>query len=521
MDASTRQMNGAESLVQTLLDSGVNTCFSNPGTSEMHFVAALDRIPGMRCVLGLFEGVVTGAADGYARIAGKPAATLLHCGPGLANGLANLHNGRRANTMMVNCVGDQATYHRPLDAPLTADTEGFARGVSGWVRTATTAASVGADAAVAAQMAQVSPGQIATLILPSDTCWDAGGVIGKKLPVPPAPTTAPHAVKVAAQLLRDGRKTLLLLGNAALREGPLADAARICAATGATMLAQGSNGRMERGRGRFPINAIPYPVDQAVAALKDFETIILVGTTKPVIFFAYPNKPGSPVPPGATLHALSRPEHDQAQALAALAEELGNPAPVAPPVYGAKPDLARGAISSEAFAQSLTAMMPEHAIIANEAVTFGRAFLGATHAAAPHDWLSVTGGAIGGGMPLATGAAVAAPDRRVINLQADGSAMYTIQALWTQARERLDVTTVIFNNRKYQILLGELANVGANPGRTALDMMDLSNPDIDFVKIAAGMGVEGARAETMEQFNDLFAQSLTRRGPFLIDLATA
>jgi len=521
MDASSKTMNGAESLVHTLLASGVDTCFANPGTSEMHFVAALDRVPGMRCVLGLFEGVVTGAADGYARIAGKPAATLLHCGPGLANGLANLHNGRRANTMMVNCVGDQATYHRPLDAPLTADTEGFAKGVSGWVRTATKAENVGADAAVAAQMAQVSPGQIATLILPSDTCWDAGGVVGKPLPVPAAPTASPHAVKVAAQLLRDGRKTLLLLGGNALRQGPMADAARICAATGATMMSQGSNGRMERGRGRHPINGIPYPVDQAVAALKDFDTIILVGTIKPVIFFAYPNKPGSPVRPNATVHSLSRPEHNQDQAMAALAEELGNPAAVAAPSFGAKPELARGAISSEAFAQSLTHMMPEQTIIVNEAVTFGRAFIGATHAAAPHDWLTVTGGAIGGGMPISTGAAVAAPGRRVINLQADGSAMYTIQSLWTQAREKLDVTTVIFNNRKYQILLGELANVGANPGRVALDMMDLGNPDIDFVKLANGMGVEAARADTMEQFNDLFAQSLTRSGPFLIDLATA
>ena len=521
MDASNKAMNGAESLVHTLLASGVDTCFANPGTSEMHFVAALDRVPGMRCVLGLFEGVVTGAADGYARIAGKPAATLLHCGPGLANGLANLHNGRRANTMMVNCVGDQATYHRPLDAPLTADTEGFAKGVSGWVRTATKAANVGTDAAVAIQMAQVSPGQIATLILPSDTCWDDGGVVGKKLPVPAAPTASPHAVKVAAQLLRDGKKTLLLLGGNALRQGPMADAARICAATGASMMSQGSNGRMERGRGRHPIDGIPYPVDQAVAALKDFDTIILVGTIKPVIFFAYPNKPGSPVPPGATVHALSRPEHDQDQVLAALAEELGNPAPVAAPSFGARPELARGAISSEAFAQSLTHLMPDQAIIVNEAVTFGRAFIGATHGAAPHDWLTVTGGAIGGGMPISTGAAVAAPGRRVINLQADGSAMYTIQSLWTQAREKLDVTTVIFNNRKYQILLGELANVGANPGRVALDMMDLSNPDIDFVKLANGMGVEAARADTMDQLNDLFAQSLTRKGPFLIDLATA
>ena len=476
-------MNGAESLVHTLLASGVDTCFANPGTSEMHFVAALDRVPGMRCVLGLQENVVTGAADGYARIAGKPAATLLHCGPGLANGLANLHNGRRANTMMVNCVGDQATYHRPLDAPLTADTEGLARAVSGWVRTCTSSAEVGAQAAVAAQAAQTSPGTIATLILPSDTCWDAGGVVGVALPVPRAPTASPHAVKVAADLLRNGKKTLIVLGNLALRAGAVADAHRIAAAMGADVIAAGSNGRVERGRGRHPVNRIPYPVDQSVALLSKYAQVILVGTPKPVIFFAYPNKPGTPVPHAAVGRA-----------------ELG-----------------RGKITSEAFAATLATLMPENAIIADESVTFGRAFFPATHHSAPHDWLNVTGGAIGGGIPLATGAAVAAPDRRVINLQADGSAMYTIQGLWTQARERLDVTTVIFSNRKYQILIGELANVGANPGRTAMDMLDLGNPDLDFVRIGEGMGVPGARAATMEEFNDLFAQSLLRKGPFLIE----
>jgi acetolactate synthase-1/2/3 large subunit len=513
-------MNGAESLVHSLLASGVDTCFANPGTSEMHFVAALDRIPGMRCVLGLFEGVVTGAADGYARIAGKPAATLLHCGPGLGNGLANLHNGRRANTMMVNCVGDQATYHRPLDAPLTADTEGWARGVSGWVRTCTHADEVGAQAAVAAQQAQVSPGQIATLILPSDTCWDAGGIVAQKLPVPAAPIADPHAVKLAASMLRNGRRTLIVLGNAALRAGPLADAHRIAAATGCALLAQGSNARIERGAGRHEINRVPYPVDQAVAALKEFEQVILIGAIKPVIFFAYPNKPGSPVPENAQLHVMARPEHNQAAALAALADELGNPAHVAPMARNTEgPGV--GKITSESFARTLAALLPDNAIIADEGVTFGRAFFPFTHNAPPHDWLSVTGGAIGGGLPLATGAAVAAPGRRVVSLEADGSAMYTIQALWTQAREKLDVTTVIFNNRKYQILLGELANVGANPGRTALDMMDLGNPDIDFVRLANGMGVEAARAETMEEFNDLFAAANRRPGPFLIDLATA
>jgi acetolactate synthase-1/2/3 large subunit len=510
-------MNGAESLVHTLLACGVDTCFANPGTSEMHFVAALDRIPGMRCVLGLFEGVVTGAADGYARMAGKPAATLLHCGPGLANGLANLHNARRAHSPMVNIVGDQATYHRPLDAPLTADTEGWARPVSGWVRTAEAAARVGQDAAAAVQAARTAPGHVATLILPSDTSWDAGGVVAAPLPVPAAPPADPSAVAQAARMLRAGIPTLLLLGGAALSPPALEDAARVAAATGARLLAQTSNARISRGRGRHPIARIPYPVDHAVAALSEFRQVILVGAPKPPGFFAYPGKPGLMTRPDAVFHVLARPEQDLPGALARLAEALGAPA-VAAPETEAPPAPSRGAVTSEALAQTLCALLPENAVVVDESVSFGRALFPNTEGAAPHDWLQLTGGAIGEGLPMATGAAIGAPGRRVVGLQADGSAMYTLQSLWTQARERLDVTTVILANRKYAILLHELAGVGANPGRTALDMLDLGNPELDWVRLAGGMGVEAARAETMEQFADLFAAANRRSGPFVIEL---
>jgi acetolactate synthase-1/2/3 large subunit len=509
-------MNGAESLVHTLLESGVDTCFANPGTSEMHFVAALDRIPGMRCVLGLFEGVVTGAADGYARMAERPAATLLHCGPGLGNGLANLHNARRGHSPIVNIVGDQATYHRPLDAPLTADTEGLARTVSGWVRTATEAASVGADAAAAVQAAQATPGQVATLILPSDVSWDEGGLVAGKLPPPRSQPADPHAVEQAARALRSGEPALLLLTGTALRAGPLALAAGIAASTGARLLAQQSNPRMERGQGRIPIDRIPYPTDLATQMLAGLKHLVLVGSTAPVAFFAYPGKPGRQYPPDCTIHVLARPEQDGPAALEALAEMLGA-RPATPPDAPRLPT-AKGAVTSEAMAQTVGALLPEHAIVVDESISFGRGLFPLTRGAAPHDWLQLSGGAIGDGLPLATGAAVAAPGRRVVTLQADGSAMYTVQALWTQARERLDVTTVIFANRKYAILLGELAGVGANPGRTALDMMDLANPALDWCKIGQGMGVESARADTMEQFADLFAFANGRPGPFLIEL---
>jgi acetolactate synthase-1/2/3 large subunit len=510
-------MNGAESLVHTLLKSGVDTCFSNPGTSEMHFVAALDRIPGMRCVLGLFEGVVTGAADGYARMTGKPAATLLHCGPGLANGLANLHNARRARTPIVNIVGDQATYHRPLDAPLTADTEGWARGVSGWVRTSMTAQTVGADAAAAVQAANAAPGQIATLILPSDSSWNEGGIVAEKLPALPHPQATPHAVEVAARVLRRGQPTLIVLGGGALREGPLADAYRIAAATGAELIAQGSNARTERGRGRLALNRVPYVVDLAVKLLAGYRNVILVGVQPPTAFFAYPGKPGYVIPPDAEVHVLTRPEQDPVDALARLADELGAPK-VAVSDPGPRPTVGRGALTPEAVAATVSALMPEQAVIIDEAVTFGRGFFPLTYAAPPHDWLAGTGGAIGGGPPMAVGAALGAPGRRVIALQADGSAMYTVQALWTQAREKLDVTTVLLSNRKYQILIGELANVGANPGRTALDMLDIGNPDIGWVKLAESMGVQAAQADNCERFADLLTGSLNRSGPFLIEL---
>ncbi len=511
-------MNGAESLVHSLLRSGVTTCFSNPGTSEMHFVAALDRVPGMHCVLGLFEGVVTGAADGYARMAGKPAATLLHCGPGLANGLANLHNARRAATPVVNIVGDQATYHRPLDPPLTADTEGWARGVSGWVRTSIAASTVGGDAAAAVQASMIAPGQVATLILPSDTSWNEGGVVAEALPRLPPPSSSPNQIEAAARALRrGGAGVVLLLGGVALHEEGLALAHRIQAATGCRVIAQGSNARMSRGQGRLSLERVPYVVDVAVKAMAGTKHLILVGSRKPVTFFAYPNTVQSSIPDDAEIHILARPEQDIVEALARLVDALGCPK-VAPPDNGMRPEIGRGALTPDSVAATLGALMPENAVIADESVSFGRGFFANTKAAPPHDWLNVTGGAIGGGMPMATGAALGAPGRRVINLQADGSAMYTLQALWTQAREKLDITTVLLSNRKYQILLGELANVGANPGRTALDMMDIGNPDINWPSLAQSMGVEAARTDTAEGFADLLAHAVKRPGPFLIEL---
>jgi acetolactate synthase I/II/III large subunit len=511
-------MNGARSLVETLLKSGVDTCFANPGTSEMHFVAALDQSAGIRCVLGLQENVVTGMADGYWRIAGKPACTLLHCGPGLANGLANLHNARRARSGIVNIVGDQATYHRPFDAPLTADTEALARAVSGWLRTSSQSADVGRDAAAAVQAARTLPGQVATLILPSDASWNEGGAVADALAVPAPAPLDPSAVEKAARALRSGSKVLLLLAGRALHPQAQQLAWRIASATGAKLMADFVNPTVPRGRGRLQIERVPYKTELAIAALAGFEHIVLVHAKAPVGFFAYPGLPSIQYPPQAQLHVLSRPEQDALAALAALADAVHAPE-VAIPDPGPRPQAASGAPSPDKLAQTVAALMPENAIVSDESVSYGRGFYQASHAAPPHDWLHLAGGAIGDGLPVAAGAAIAAGgQRRVISLQADGAAMYSLQALWTQARERLPVTTILLNNRKYGILIGEYKGVGATPGPTAMRMLDLGDPDLGWVQLARGMGVDAARATTMEECADLLAQSLRQPAPFLIEL---
>ncbi|HSG90214.1 MAG TPA: acetolactate synthase large subunit [Pseudomonadales bacterium] len=511
-------MNGAESLVKTLVDAGVTVCFANPGTSEMHFVAALDDNPDMRCVLGLFEGVVTGAADGYARMAGVPAATLLHLGPGLGNGLANLHNARRAHTPMVNIVGDHATYHRHLDAPLTSDVEGVARPMSNWVKASRYAAEVARDGAEAVRAAMTAPGGIATLILPADTAWDpAPG------PVAPLPVPAPHPVQAsalaqAAAALQSGEPTVLLMNGAALFRGPLASAGRVRAASGARLISDTFVARIERGAGIVPVETLPYFGEQAEESLAGVKHMILVGTRPPVTFFAYPGKPSSLIPEGCTVHSLVGPEGDIPAALAALADAIDAPAEgdVAP---AERPEAVRsGELNPATLAANLGALMPDNAIIVNEAATGGFGLPPATAGCPPHDWLALTGGAIGQGLPTAVGAAVACPDRKVLCMQADGSGMYTVQALWTMARENLDVTTVIFSNRKYAILQVEFMRVGAhNPGPKAMSMLDLSKPDLDWVQLAGGMGVEATRATTAAEFHEQLQAALAVKGPRLIE----
>ena len=512
-------MNGAESLLHTLIDNGVDTCFTNPGTSEMHFVAALDQIPGMRSVLVLQEGVATGAADGYFRMARKPACTLLHLGPGLANGLSNLHNAKKAGSGVINVVGEHASTHIKLDAPLTSDIAGIAWPVSHWVRSSASAALVGADAADAIQAANTAPGQIATLILPSDTAWNAGGVV----PTKQTATATPDYDKAALQAATDalsGPDSLLLLGGESLSESNLVTAGRIAAQTGCALLSEWSNARLERGAGRVAIGRVPYPIDLALEALAPFKRIVLIGARAPIGFFAYPGKPAILSRDGANIITLAAAETDLVGALDALSQATKathtDPAHVAQPSVPDRPD---GPLSPESIAALLGRAIPQDAIIIDESVTTGRAFFPATAGAPKHTWLNNCGGSIGYGLPASIGAAIACPDRKVLALIGDGSAMYTVQALWTMARENLDITVLIFANRSYQILRGELTNVGVqNPGPRAIDMLSLDRPNLQWTQMAQSMGVESCQVNDCDALDVALETGLSTPGPFLIEI---
>jgi acetolactate synthase-1/2/3 large subunit len=517
--ATSGGMNGAQSLVRTLAGAGVDTCFANPGTSEMHFVAALDSEPGVRPILCLFEGAVTGMADGYGRMRGFPAATLLHLGPGLANGLANLHNARRAASPIVNVVGDHATHHAQYDAPLASDIAGFARPVSGWICASTGAQTVAADAARAIAAALAPPGQIATLILPADTAWNPAEGPAAPLPRPAPAAVADAAIDRAAAALRSGQSAAILMRGQALQPEGLAAAGRVAAATGARLLCDTFAPRLARGAGRTPVERIPYFAEQMVEFLQDLKVIVLVGAKPPVAFFAYPGKPSWGLPEGCAILHLAHPHEDGPAALLALAEAVDAPASGLAPAPLALPDAPVGRFNHFTIGQLIARHLPEDAILSDEGATSSGGTLLATAGARPHDVLSLTGGAIGQGVPVASGAAVACPHRKVVCIQGDGGAMYTIQTLWTQARERLDVTTVIFANRSYAILNVELSRVGAlNAGPKALSMLDLHNPEIDFVKLATAMGVEASRATTLEDFDAQFASAMDQTGPRLIEV---
>jgi len=512
-------MNGAEALVHTLVDAGVEVCFGNPGTSEMHFVATLDRVDGMRPILCLFEGIVSGAADGYGRMAGKPAATLLHLGPGLGNAWANLHNARRASSPIVNIVGDHARPHLQYDAPLTSDVMALARTCSGWVHSSTAARNAAADGARAVQAALTGPGQIATLVLPADVAWDAADGPAPALPVPAPPPVGSDAVeRVATALRASGKRAAILIRGAGCLHAGLEQAGRIAEATGAKLICDTFVPRLQRGAGHVEVERIPYFAEQIVDFLAGFELLVLVGANPPVSFFAYPGKPSWCTPEGCRIITLSQPHEDQTGALAALADALGAPAQAKRRAAHSLPALSTGGLNQATAGQAIARFLPEGAILVDEAATNGLAPYFMSANAAPHDYLALTGGSIGFGLPVSTGAAVACPQSKVVCLHGDGGAMYTIQALWTMAREKLDACIVIFANRSYGILNIELARVGAgNGGPKSHSMLNIGDPTLDFVKLAEGMGVAASRAETAEAFAAQFEDAMKQAGPRLIE----
>jgi acetolactate synthase-1/2/3 large subunit len=512
-------VNGAEALIRTLVGAGVRTCFTNPGTSEMHFVAALDTVPEMRAVLALFEGVATGAADGHARMTGVPSGTLLHLGPGLGNGLANLHNARRAKVPIVNIVGDHATYHRQYDAQLQSDIESVASNVSAWVRTSQSTQALSTDAVQAVAAAIGPPGQVATLILPADVSWGEGAQVASP-PAPPAPPTPSVGVlEAVARALRGGERSALLVGGRALREGPLLDAGRIAAETGVQLLCETFPTRLERGAGLPVVERLAYIPELASVQLKGLKHLILVDAKAPVSFFAYPGKKSYLVPDGCEVHELAPPDSDAAGSLRALVELLGAAQGREPALQEpSRPERPTGELTAEKACQAIGAVLPGRAIISDEAVTSGQTLAAFTAGAPRHDLLTLTGGAIGQGLPVATGAAIACPDRPVFALDGEGSAMYTIQSLWTMAREQLNVTVVIFNNRSYAILNMELERVGARAGGArARAQLDLADPDLNLVQIANGLGVPAFRTGTAEQFVTELERAVADPGPHLIE----
>jgi acetolactate synthase-1/2/3 large subunit len=510
-------VDGAQAVLETLVGSGVEVCFGNPGTSELSLVAALDQVPRMRGVLALFEGVATGAADGYGRIAERPAAVLLHLGPGLANGLANLHNARRAATPVVALVGDHTTAHRDYDAPLASDIDALVGWLHGWLRHCCEPARLGADVAAAVAAARTPPGRIAALTLPADVVWATDASAAPPAVVPGRQAVPEKAVAGARAALRSGRPAVLLLGGPATREPGLLAAARIAARTGARLLCETFPARLERGAGLPPVERLAYFPEAAEEQLAGTRELVLAGARSPVTFFGYPDRRGDLVPPDCAVHRLAGNAVDVIGALTTLADALdagGDP----PRQPAARPDLPTGPLTAQSLAAVVGALLPDRAIVVDEANTAGWALPFATAGAPRHDWLTLTGGAIGQGLPAATGAAVAAPDRPVICLQADGSAMYTIPALWTMARERLDVTTVLLRNRAYAVLHLELRRLGVpRPGPRAAGQLDLSGPDLDFVALATGMGVPARAATTAEQLADALGEALAEPGPHLIE----
>ena len=474
----------------------------------------------MRSILSLFEGVCTGAADGYARMTGKPAATLLHLGPGLANGIANLHNARRARSPMINIVGNHPNFHTGYDAPLTSDIDTLARNYSSWIKadsTSTTLAQDGANAFTASlRQTPSSAGQIATLIMGADAAWEQSTGTVRPNAIPQRAKVDNFNIETAAEAFSKKGNVMLLVEHHATTPEALVMASKIAAHTGCRIVTGTFPARVEGGPDAPAVERLPYFPEQVLAILSEVDQLILVGAQVPASFFAYQRTPGRLVPENCTVSRLCTVEEDAIDALKKLASRLG--ASDASPIFFEKKEISKptGSLNTKTVIQAVAATMPEHLIVATDSGG-GNAAYAYCQNSAPVSWLALTGGAIGQGSPVATGAAIACPDRPVLALLGDGGAAYTIQSLWTQARENLNVVTLIFANNSYNILNVEYTRLGVTEvGEIAASLFDMRNPTIDWVSIANGFGIEGAYADTSEDLCDLLETAYEADGPFLI-----
>lgn len=512
-------MTGAESLINALAEHGVEACFANPGTSEMQLVAALDKQPGIRAVLCLFEGVVTGAADGYGRMADKPALTLLHLGPGFANGIANLHNAQRARSPVLNMIGDHATDHLKHDAPLTSDIRGFASPVSRTYRVSESAATLAQTGLDALATSLDHSGSISTFVVPADHAWSAIDPQQYHLPESATARVSDDVIHAAAKALRNANNSCLFLGGRTLREEGLKQAGRIAAATGCRLISETFFARQARGVGRVATERLAYFGEAAAEQLAGLDSLVLAGAKAPVSFFAYPEKPSVLAPDKAKKTVLADADMDVVDALTRLANVLEAPNQPAVITEATQYPLVDGAIDASELGKVIANQLPDNAIVCDEGATNGLGAFLLTANAAPHDWLTLTGGAIGQGLPLAIGAAIACPNQKVLALEADGSGMYTVQALWTMVREALDITVMLLNNGSYAILNIELQRVGVQePGPTALSLLDLTNPEINWTDIAQGMGMQATRVTTVASLDAAVAEAMSNKGPALIEV---
>jgi acetolactate synthase-1/2/3 large subunit len=515
-------MRGAEFLVRTAVKAGIKVCFANAGTTEVPIVLALGQEPGIRPILGLFEGVCTGAADGYGRMLDTPAMTLLHLGPGFANGIANLHNARRAKTPLLNLIGEHATWHRAADPPLAMDIETLASTVSGWQRTNKSAAELSRDLADAVAASRY--GQVSSLIIPNDHQWAECSTNEISAPYFSFAPLDFASIESAARMMRTHQKTALIMGGRALRKRGLEAAARIKTLMGCDLLANNVPAYIERGAGLPSVIRIPYFPEVATDLLSKYELVVMAGTKEPVALFGYAGGSSQLLTEEQEKVHLAGDTQDAVGALEYLADTLSAPSNSKIPGHilakPYRPPIPEGELTAEKACIVLAALQPEGAIIIDEGITSSYAYYSISSGLPPYSFVAIAGGSIGYGMPCATGAAIACPDRPVINIEADGSAMYTLQALWTQARESLNVTTLLCSNRSYNILKLELARAGtSSPGTKVLSLIDLDQPVIDWVSLARGMGVSAVSVNTAEGLSHELGKALAEPGPHLIEMA--